>query len=357
MHISGNQSGVTWSDSEIVSPLEDRLGRGLFCSAVATLIREIPLGTGSTVFGIVGPWGGGKTSILNLVRSELMNELPATGATGTISVADFNPWAMNDSTGLLIEFYDTLLGSSESLRTPSNRESVGQLLRKCIPMVGAVPVVGQGISKTLENFLGGRNWSAEFARIDEIISEARVRILVVVDDVDRLDSDELRTLVKTIRMLGRFRNVHYLLAYDQDALTEVLKTSIGGDRERARAFLEKIVQYPLAIPPVQDQHLRKMLEEELSPHFEGKPENLQRFLGKFNDLLFHNLHTVRAVRRYCAQADLYFDLLQREVDTIDFLLITYLRLFYPPAYVQLPTWKEALTVEGSEGQTLVPPLA
>lgn len=339
------QQVTTWSDTEIGSIAEDRLGRAQFSSKVAALIGNTPLGCRSTVYGIVGPWGGGKSSILNLVRAEIVKQ------PDPLAVVEFNPWAMSDSTGLLIEFFDTLIGAHESLRSTGIKQSLTAFLSKCAPALSPIPVVGQAASKTIENFLGGRNWAQEFARVDEIIFATKTRILVVVDDVDRLDGEELKTLIKAIRMLGRFRNVHYLMAYDQDALIDVMKSSMANDPERARAFLEKIVQYPLVIPPAQGDHLKQILDEELGRTLNATGENwvaiqdLGFFLALFNDLLHRKLSTVRSVLRYCVQVDLYYRLLQDEVEAADFLILTYIRVYYPSVYSQLPQWKWELTGE------------
>ncbi|MBM4516395.1 hypothetical protein GS432_08005 [Rhodococcus hoagii] len=48
-------------------------------------------------------------------------------------------------------------------------------------------------------------------------------ILVIVDDIDRLHSDELLSVMKAVRLLGRFDGVHYLLSYDEQTLLGVLE--------------------------------------------------------------------------------------------------------------------------------------
>lgn len=338
------QKASTWSDTEVERISDDRLDRAQFSSTVASLIGSIPLGCHSTVYGIVGPWGGGKSSILNLVRNEIADQ------PNPLAVVEFNPWAMSDSTGLLLEFFDTLVSADVNLRTTALKQSLRKFFTKCAPVLSAIPLIGQGASKTAENFLGGHNLAQEFAQIDKLIASTKVRVLIIVDDVDRLNGDELKTLIKTIRMLGRFRNVHYLLAYDQDALIDVMKSNLGGDPERARAFLEKIVQYPLSIPPAQVNHLSKILEEEIRNTIEDVDQEnevdlsgLGFFLAIFETDLHRNLNTVRSVLRFCVQVDLYYRLLQDEVDLSDFLFLTYLRFFYPSVYSRIFSWKSEIT--------------
>jgi KAP family P-loop domain len=341
-----------WSDAEITSSGDDRLARARFCAQVADLINGIPVGAGSTVFGLVGPWGGGKSSILNLIQSELEQRNSANDGY-SMAIAEFSPWASSDGASLMLEFFETLLGAHASLRSASNRESMAALVKKGLPMLSSIPVFGSAVSKTMEGVLGERNWIHEFSRIDELIAKAEVRVLIIVDDVDRLHGDEVLTLIKTIRLLGRFRNVHYLLAYDHDALIDSIRPTLGGDRDRASAYLEKIVQYPLTIPPAQQAHLRLMVENGLSRILRYDSTAWSRFSVIYDELLQERLQTVRAVKRFCAQADLYYSLLLGEVDITDFLVVSYLRLFFPNVYSRISLWKEKLTSEDPSDSTIL----
>jgi predicted KAP-like P-loop ATPase len=131
---------------------------------------------------------------------------------------------------------------------------------------------------SLKRSLTDGNWQKQFDELDRMISASGARILITVDDVDRLHGEEILTLIKTIRMLGRFHNVHYVLAYDHAALVDALSPGLGGNRtKRAAEYLEKIVQYPLDIPPAQEVQLQAMLDEGLSPLFSaGRRDNPER---------------------------------------------------------------------------------
>jgi ATPase subunit of ABC transporter with duplicated ATPase domains len=72
-------------DPPIRRKKEDRLNRARFAEALAEQIASAP-GSGGVVFGLLGPYGSGKTSILNMVEETLKetSEDPA--------VLWFNPW-------------------------------------------------------------------------------------------------------------------------------------------------------------------------------------------------------------------------------------------------------------------------
>lgn len=86
-----------------------------------------------------------------------------------------------------------------------------------------------------------------------------------------------------------------------------------------------------------------MVEKGVSSILEQSRDNWLRFNSTYEELLHERLQTVRAVKRFCAQADLYYSLVRGDVNGTDFLIISYLRLFFPGAYNCLPAWKNELT--------------
>ena len=70
------------------------------------------------------------------------------------------------------------------------------------------------------------------------------RILIIVDDLDRLQPDELRQTLTLVKTFGNLPNVTHLLAYDRDIVNSALETarSVLSSDERLPTFLEKIVQ-------------------------------------------------------------------------------------------------------------------
>lgn len=336
---------VAFADTDITRVEDDKLSRAPFAKRVAGLISGIPDGADSTVIGVIGPWGGGKTSILNLIRAELEQN-------SSMGVAQFTPWAVSDSASLMVEFFATLLNSHASLEKAKQKQKLTSLVQKLSPTLGGFGAAGKAAEGVLQGLLDAGNWQKQFKELDDLISESGARILITVDDVDRLHGDEILTLIKTIRMLGRFHNVHYVLAYDHAALVDALKPSLGDNERRAAEYLEKIVQYPLDIPPAQEVHLKAILDMGVRPLFTADPSAFLtdaegRFQMAYERELKRRLTTVRSVKRFVAQAVHYFALVAGHVDVCDFLVLTFLRLHYPTVYNQLPAWRDDLLGEQS----------
>ena len=89
-------------DDPIEAATQDRLGRTTFAERVAGAIKDVEGHDTSCVFGLVGPWGSGKTSVLNLVRTSFDGE----GCPWT--VVDFSAWMVSDLETLVVEYFASL---------------------------------------------------------------------------------------------------------------------------------------------------------------------------------------------------------------------------------------------------------
>ncbi|WAJ34376.1 P-loop NTPase fold protein [Arthrobacter sp. FX8] len=372
---------LVWSDDEITRVEQDSLNRSMFCEKVAAFISGIPSGAPSTVVGLVGPWGSGKSSILNMVEQRLRDRQAfllngsseVQPSQDSVVTVRFSPWAVLDSLSLISEFYSTLRSACTSIGVPDLNEKIARSLKKMVPLLKAVPIAGSALEGFSRELIGETNWAHLFTELDNALQQLNGRVLFIVDDVDRLQREEVMTLIKTIRMLGRFHNVHYLLAYDNEALVDAMTGVASNDRHRAAAYLEKIVQYPLAIPPADPRRLKQILLEGLYPIFvadENASQSIyeslyntkrdfnalvEQFSEYYDSCMHISFDTVRAIKRYIAQARYYFQLLnEEEIDIVDFLGITYLRMALPRLYHRLPSMKAKIVQGGYDREQLDP---
>lgn len=70
-------------DNPIKNPEDDVIGRVATAQKFAQHVLELDT-TQGVIVGVLGPWGSGKTSFINLARNEFK--------TKNISILDFNPW-------------------------------------------------------------------------------------------------------------------------------------------------------------------------------------------------------------------------------------------------------------------------
>lgn len=309
-----------WSDRH--SSISDIHGRAEFAKVVSSRIAKCALGQESTVFGLVGPWGSGKSTLLNEVRAHLTDW----------KIVDFSPWSASDSAVLTSEFVATLSAAFPKAKTLGKR--LVKYSRYGTPALSLIPAFGGAASRlaeTLMSDLAARPpWQTEFNELSKEIEAQGARVLVVVDDVDRLDTDELRSLFRVVRLLGRFTNVHYLLAYDQSTIEKLLSQSNSGGH--SSDYTEKIVQYPFELPPV-PKVVRRAWARDIVGNLDavdGDGPNRPEYLDQREQLvsiLTNALETPRAARRLREQVVSLGALAQgAEVDILDFIALTWIRI-------------------------------
>ena len=336
-----------WPDAPLRSQAEDQFDRVPYAVHAARLISATHTWDESVVFGLTGAWGSGKTSMLAMITEELRQRHKPW------RVERFTPWATSDVTGLLADFYATLIAALPPDRAKQARQAVGTLAEATAPAANAVPYGGGAIANVVR--MGGGALKRQVS-LDRAIDDARVAfralnmpLLVVVDDVDRLQRDELLALLKVVRLLGRFPGVHYLLAYDDSTVFATLggASDAGSNAGTVQRFLEKIVQYPLVVPALTTRQLLERVQSGIqqilvaADRTQLGPDDRIEELGQ---VFVSLLSTPRAVDRYLAQLRHHLPLLaEREIHTADVVVLTLLRSAFPTLYNQLPRWRDELT--------------
>ncbi len=273
-----------------------------------------------------------------MVRSDL-TEYP-----GVICV-DFNPWRFGEADDLVQQFFGVLaskLGRADALKTTKDR--VGEVLRGYGKALRSIPLLGESLSGTAE--AAGEQMAAPDLdelreRFESVLREAKARIVVFIDDVDRLDASEIRALVRLVKLTAGFERITYVLAFDLDVVAAALVPVVGGGAPRdGRRYLEKIVQVPLQLPAADASTLFQLMLEYTSTAIAGAegafPQGDQEaFLRYVRPLFSAAPRTVREGKRYANAVGFALPIVTGEVHTGDFLLIEALRAWFPDVYARV----------------------
>ena len=332
------------SDNPIKDAQQDLLGRKTYARVLANEIRSLDASEGY-VLGVVGAWGSGKTSLLNLVRNEL-EKAPA------LPVLEFNPWLFSGTEGLVESFFAEL---SAQLRLRPGKlpdlanalEAYGQVLAplRFLPGVGVWIERFRGASSSLKQLMDQKRKGIAPQRtlVSEKLNELEQPIVVVIDDIDRLRTIEIRDIFKLVRLTANFPNIVYVLAFDRARV----ESALGEDGIDGRLYLEKILQVAFDLPLIPEQVLTKQITDALDKALEhiepAAPFNVALWPDIFFEVIRPLIRNMRDVRRYVAALSGTLRHLEGQIELSDVLALEAVRVFDPDMYEALIRAREVVT--------------
>ena len=346
-------------DAPIRSSAEDDLGRAPIAHAFAQSILELDASQGLVV-AVMGPWGHGKSSFINLMREEFegipkeSDPTPKESETRrALTVIDFNPWMFSGS-DQLVDFFFTQIGAELKVKNKRRFRKIAKLLQKyggiLRPAFQLIPFPGAGaVGDLIVGAAGTRNADRSVQKvkddITEVLSKLEKPIVVVIDDIDRLTKIEIREIFKLVRLTASFPNIIYLLAFDRERVEQALSE----DGVSGRAYLEKIVLLSFDVPQASEKLLRSRalaeLERILSPVTNATLDE-DRWPSAYSEVIEPLLSNIRDVTRYAISAKQTIKDLGDKVDLVDLLAMEALRVFRPEIFRRLPTLRNELAGAG-----------
>ncbi len=185
------------------------------------------------VLGLDGPWGVGKTSFVNLVENRL-----AEKSSGGVFVHRFEPLRYGLDSDYTERFIRDLTATIQRHVFVPEFKFVANRYSRMLKGKADVSFFGfklsmEPSSETIEELLED---------IDDVLASTGCRLVVVVDDLDRLDAKAVNGILFVVRRTLRLKRATYVLCYDTENLV-----SRGEDGDRAREFLEKFINVKITL--------------------------------------------------------------------------------------------------------------
>lgn len=322
------------------APVAD-LGREGAAAALAMSLDEFLRGPmTSASFAVTGQWGAGKTTLL---QDALRRVQPRRG--DRASVVPFTPWMYANEAAIFDGFALLLL---QTLRKGRLRRRVAAGLRVLAAPLQALPMDFSATAQTIADVVDVALTPEQIQQsLADALQQQQRRVLLVVDDLDRLDPGELLAMFKLLRLIADVPNIAYVLVFDEDTLLHLLQqTPIGhGSRARARQYLEKLIERRVEVHPLTASQMATLLQ----PALDGMPSKQfeQDGLGSFRlDVLFESrLTTPRAIERFTEALRAVPHRLTGEVSHWDLCAAVFLRMFFPDVWALIVRERRTLTAD------------
>lgn len=298
------------------------------------------------VLGLEGEWGSGKSSLLAMLRRCLEKQ--------SASVVRFEPWMVGSREALIAEMLAGLNAAVERLKGTDVTEKAQSVLQQLGAYAGGLTVLSRlaGLagdlgmpggsiaaeilsktSETLKESGRGQPLVTLKEKLNEALKKLSTRIVVLIDDIDRLEPKEAVEVLRLMQSVADFPSLTYVLCYDRTRLAESI-TKVTGLEDGA-SYLEKIVQVVFPVPRPQPSALRRMFITRLKA-ITSRDELGERLSHVLFDHVGVRLRTPRAIVRALDGLRLLWPALADKVDLADLVWLQFVR----NEDVQLYRWIE-----------------
>lgn len=322
---------IMWKDSETA---DDYLNFDYIIDAVTKIVLDEELSPSS--IGLYGDWGSGKSSLMKMVEQKLINMNE-----DSILCVRFNGWLFEGYEDAKTALCGTILEKIHAKKKLSSE--MKEKVKKLWDKVDVQKILGKGIRYGLNYFLTGgvlglteisisqitkalkskadtvseeeitdvlrsfktennirkdiKNFQKEFA---EILEETKIKHLVVfVDELDRCTPETILDVIEAIRLFLFAKGTSFVIGADQRLIEYAIRTKykdvVGNNLDIGKEYMEKVIQYPVNIPALDENEVEKyisclLLEKKLQKDEFSKLLEYIRQLKPYDTLVYDLLN-------------------------------------------------------------------
>jgi hypothetical protein len=322
----------------------DVLQRSRFAVEIAdNILHHIAHSNESVVLGIHGPWGSGKSNLLDFIKKNIQRDplfveniepiqKPVKTLFGKKSepvvkkkfyVLDFNPWTFSGKEQLHFAFLNEF-----ALKVQSSEQKIRNYIDttarkfRWVEELGSIGKAATGFSKMFSE----TSVEKLKAETNAILIAEDTHVVVVIDDVDRLTPAEMLEVFQLIKLNANFANTIFVISFDKGIVSQAIKNILNfkGDE-----YLEKIIQVDYSLPAIPNEVLEELFISMLGETL-GKDSKFET--GSLNIAwLMHGLRyyfrNMRDLKRFFNSLAFRLPGIREHIDLHDFILIEAIRLF------------------------------
>lgn len=209
----------------------------------------------SFIIGINSIWGIGKTSFLKRLEYKLtIQKIENEGKPITFW---FNAWQHQDEKSIINNFFNQLK-KELSVFSGNSKNSIDNYLNEMFALVDNKYL---NFFKSITNniFFEGDTIKDSYDEINNIIEEINRRIIVFVDDIDRLNKTEILETLRILRNIADFKNIIFVCGFDREYV--VKQSQIDNH------YLDKIFNLEINLTTQNEKGFISFINELINEHF------------------------------------------------------------------------------------------
>jgi Cdc6-like AAA superfamily ATPase len=379
---------VTKLSHDNSNPETDLLGYQKFASnLVGNLLLSFAEGNDSFVIGITGEWGSGKSVLMKYIQDELTKQHKSKELKAPV-IFNFNSWMFAGQADLYRSFFQELnkvmrkwqkeiseciekatkvknnlkeivdivekenidkinekLSYSNKVKSIFSGKLISSLLQDIlgenisdyITILADVGMIGKTVNIFHRFFKGKLSDNLPIEEVKEKINkkltESKSKIFIFIDDVDRLNPDQILQIFQLVKVNANLANTVFFIAFDKQVVCNAIETKY---KYSGNEYLEKIIQLEYPLPVISKNTIKKLLINELAEFLDAiKVENYSDAIRRIDDryyLIDGYIKTIRDVKRLMNSLKARLPLIVNEICIQDFVYLEILKLHDINAY-------------------------
>lgn len=348
---------------EDCATVEDSFGRSHFAKVLVNEIIMLDNKQSAYTIGLNAKYGMGKTSFM--IQMQNLLEQHKT------SYVCISPWSCTSDGQIVKDFFHSISGVIG--------RKMGLGINKLLSIYKDLILDVQHAYKikAFDDLLKNEKSIYEvYEEIKEKLSICKEKIVVFIDDVDRLQASELAMIIQLIRNTGNFPYVVFMLFYDKDYMVKALeqnKSIIDADE-----YLKKIINVELMFPAYDAEIYRSTITARIDnilrliiPDVHERETVVYSFIERMSpkneilsiDYLEYAFPNYRDLNRFISMFSLDLRMLltanqdnvecwKNEIDVVDLILVELLKYVRPDLYEMLRSRKDTLLEPSKDEYTL-----
>ena len=276
----------------------------------------------SYALGVTGSWGSGKTTFLEVLKSHVK---------GRAEIVIFNPWMCRTPEQVTLDFFASLRHQLSPNYIIS--KSIKDYAR-ALNGISLTPFLGLSLNI---HAVQGDSLYVKKKKLSDQLAELLKPVIVFIDDLDRLEREEVFEVLRLIRNTADLSNLIYVVAYDKAYVRQVLEQKNIGN---ALAYLEKIFPVEVCLPMVEKDLIWDVLHSDIDAQTDLKEFASLLFEHINNDkdreLILRILNTYRRAKRFARIYMLNTTYIKKELNLeikrVDLFWLILLQVYDPKVY-------------------------
>ena len=314
-----------FNDNAIQNSSEDILNRKEKSLQVARFIKS-NYSKSSIAVGIVGKWGEGKTSFMSLIEESFVGN-------DDYIIVKFKSWLNLSVNSIFNDFFNTV----EKEIKPYSFDIAKDIKKYGKTVLSVYKSSTTEILLNSLDLISDNSISEDFENLDKLLNKLGKKVIFFLDDLDRLQSNEVFEILKLIRNTASFSTFNYIVGYDKEYIIEALtKNQIPNPQK----YCDKIFINEYYLLPIRNSEINSFIKEKIIEQLSKSIPDISNVFEQFTIYsqlgnIFSSIKTLRDAKRFLNDFFISYYKIKHNVSIRDFIIIKLLKFSYNELYFLL----------------------